>query len=105
MIEEEDDDWFDDMEEIPEMSDTVIKQNNPETIFNVLNLETNQNLITDFQIFKHAKDAKLKGQEKFSILKLFVKKQQTEFTRRPTKASLARERKIRQLYPNIFKKD
>ena len=69
-----------------------------ETKLNILNLE--DNVLTNFQIVKLDKEKQEQKDRSVKMLLLkLVRNQQEEHNRRHTKASLARQRKIRELYP------
>ena len=94
--------------EIIEIND-VDKELSANAAINILSVEKDDKLITNFQIVKFEKNDKYKknqGNENFEVLQFIVNKQLSESRRRPTKASLARKRRIRENYPdlNISKK-
>ena len=94
--------------EIIEIND-VDEELSANAAINILSVEKDDKLITNFQIVKFEKNDKYKknqGNENFEVLQFIVNKQLSESRRRPTKASLARKRRIRENYPdlNISKK-
>lgn len=71
---------------------------------NILSVEQDDKLITNFQIVKFEKNDKYKknqGNDNLNVIQFFVNKQIEESKRRPTKASLARQRRIRENYPDL----
>ena len=79
-------------------------ESSKDAMLNIQSVEEDDNLITNFQIIKFAKDDKHKkssGGNNFNVLQFIVNKQLSESRRRPTKASLARQRKIRENYPDL----
>ena len=88
---------IDELEEFQD-SDSNIKQEIP---LNVMSVEQNDELITEFTLMKTWKDEKLRIRDGLKAIRLLVNKQQSEWARRPTKATLARQRKIREMFPDI----
>ena len=79
-------------------SDNHIKQDIP---LNVMSVEQNDELITEFTLMKTWKDEKLRLRDGLKAIRQLVSKQQAEWARRPTKATLSRQRKIREMFPDI----
>ena len=88
---------IDELEEFQD-SDNNIKQEIP---LNVMSVEHNDELITEFTLMKTWKDEKLRARDRLKAIRQLVTKQHSEWARRPTKATLARKRKIREMFPDI----
>ena len=88
---------IDELEEFQD-SDNHIKQDIP---LNVMSVEQNDELITEFTLMKTWKDEKLRVRDGLKAIRQLVNKQQSEWARRPTKATLSRQRKIREMFPDI----
>ena len=90
-----------DEEELEELQDRdKIKQELP---LNVMSVERNDDLISELALMKTWKDEKLMIRDGLKALKLLVRRQHSEWVRRPTKATLARQRKIREMFPDIVR--
>ena len=90
-----------DEEELEELQDRdKIKQELP---LNVMSVERNDDLISELALIKTWKDEKLRIRDGLKALKLLVRRQHSEWARRPTKATLARQRKIREMFPDIVR--
>ena len=90
-----------DEEELEELQDRdKIKQELP---LNVMSVERNDDLISELALMKTWKDEKLRIRDGLKALKLLVRRQHSEWARRPTKATLARQRKIREMFPDIVR--
>ena len=90
-----------DEEELEELQDRdKIKQELP---LNVMSVERNDDLISELALMKTWKDEKLMIRDGLKALKLLVRRQHSEWARRPTKATLARQRKIREMFPDIVR--
>lgn len=88
-----------DEEELEEIQDSDnTKQEMP---LNVMSVEHNNDLISEFTLMKTWKDEKLRLRDGLKAIRLLVTKQHSEWARRPTKATLARQRKIREMFPDI----
>ena len=90
-----------DEEELEELQDRdKIKQELP---LNVMSVERNDDLISELALMKTWKDEKLMIRDGLKAIKLLVRRQHSEWARRPTKATLARQRKIREMFPDIVR--
>ena len=88
-----------DEEELEESQESDnFKQEMP---LNVMSVEQNDDLISEFTLMKTWKDEKLRIRDGLKAIRLLVTKQHSEWARRPTKATLARQRKIREMFPDI----
>ena len=76
---------------------------NHDLSLNVMTVEQNDELISQCALLKTWKGEKLKVRDGLKAIKLLVSKQQGEALRRPTKATLARRRKIREMFPEIVR--
>ena len=90
-----------DEEELEELQDRDnIKQELP---LNVMSVERNDDIISELALIKTWKDEKLRIRDGLKAIKLLVRRQHSEWARRPTKATLARQRKIREMFPDIVR--
>ena len=90
-----------DEEELEDLQDRdKIKQELP---LNVMSVKRNDDLISELALMKTWKDEKLMIRDGLKALKLLVRRQHSEWARRPTKATLARQRKIREMFPDIVR--
>ena len=90
-----------DEEELEELQDRDnIKQ---ELTLNVMSVERNDDLMSELALMKTWKDEKLRIRDGLKAIKLLVRRQHSEWARRPTKATLARQRKIREMFPDIVR--
>ena len=90
-----------DEEELEELQDRdKIKHELP---LNVMSVERNDDIISELALMKTWKDEKLRIRDGLKALKLLVRRQHSEWARRPTKATLARQRKIREMFPDIVR--
>ena len=91
-----------DEEELEELQDS--DNINQELPLNVMRVEQNDDLITELTLIKTSwKDEKMRIRDGLKAIKLLVRKQHSEWARRPTKATLARQRKIKEMFPDIVR--
>ena len=87
------------LEELQQDRDNI-KQ---ELTLNVMSVERNDDLMSELALMKTWKDEKLRIRDGLKAIKLLVRRQHSEWARRPTKATLARQRKIREMFPDIVR--